>query len=180
MKHIIYIISAFTALFLSSCNSTPDLSEEEVYSIINEIIALDSLSVYKACWKFENIQLTDEHSKEFTKEDVVFIKKQNNLFKNSKIKPNKLKWYRKRSKTTDFITIDTLCNKGILYHISFPLISADRKKVMIEFREDCNCNLGGQGGKFLYEKRNEHWVFIKMFDRWISDRINKKIEQGAS
>lgn len=166
------IISALTALFLGSCKSTPDLTEDEVYAIINEIIADDSLYVNRVCWKFQEISLTPEIKKEFTEQDLKFIGRQNDLFKNSTIKPDKLKWFHRRTKALVNTTIDTVCNQGILYHISFPLISVDRQKVVIEFQEDCNCMLGGQGGKDLYEKKNGHWVRTKGFDHWISD--NKK------
>lgn len=158
-----------TALFFGSFKSAPDLTEDEVYTILNEIIADDSLSIYKVCWKFQELKLTEEYKKEFTQDDISFIGRQTELFKNLIVKPNKLKWYKRRGKTFDFATVDTVCDKGILYHISFPLISADRQKVIIEFQEDCNCMLGGQGGQDLYEKKNGHWVRIKGFDHWISD-----------
>lgn len=166
------IISALTTLFLSSCNWTPNLTKDEVYTIVNEIIADDSLYIDRACWKFGNIKLTPEIKKEFNEQDLKFIERQKDLFKNSKINPNKLKWFHKRNNSLAYTTIDTICNEGILYHISFPLISVNRQKVIIEFREDCNCMLGGQGGKDLYEKKNGHWVRTKGFDHWISD--NKK------
>lgn len=166
------ILSTLTVLLLGSCQSPPDLKEEEVYTIVNEIIADDSLPIMRACWKFREIELTPEYKKEFTEQDVDFIRRQKELFKNWTIKPNKLKWFQRRNKVFLNTTIDTICDQGILHHISFPLISIDRKKVIIEFQEDCNCMLGGQGGKDLYEKINGHWVRAKGFDHWVSD--NKK------
>ncbi|TPG31350.1 hypothetical protein EAH81_26860 [Flavobacterium pectinovorum] len=169
-----------TIIFLSSCKSTPDLTENEVYTIINEIIVDDSLPIYQACWKFKNIQLTEKYKKEFTEEDLNFIEDQNEIFKNLKIKPNQLKWYKRRQKEFEFTTVDTICDQGILYHISFPIISADRKKVLIEFQEDCNCLLGGQGGKDLYEKKNGHWIRTKSFDQWISQSKNLKLNTNKT
>ena len=58
-----------TVLFFSSCKSTPDLTEDEVYTIINEIIADDSLYIDRVCWKFQDLQLTDEYKKEFTQDE---------------------------------------------------------------------------------------------------------------
>ena len=168
------IISTLTAMFLGSCKSSPDLTEDEVYTILNEIIADDSLYINRACWKFNDIALTPEIKKEFNEYDLKFIGQQKDRFKNTTIKPNKLKWYHRRKKSLTSTTIDTICNQGILYHISFPLISADRQKVVVEFTEDCNCMLGGQGGKDLYEKKNGHWVRTKEFDHWISDNTNWK------
>ena len=166
------IISTLTALFFGSCKSTPDLTEEEVYTIINEIIADDNLSIGRVCWKLKDIELTPEYKKEFTEQDLNFIGRQKDHFKKSTIKPNKLKWFRRRNKAFVNTTIETVCDQGILYHISFPLISADRQKVIIEIQEDCNCMLGGQGGKDLYEKKKGHWVRTKGFDHWISNNTN--------
>jgi len=171
------IISTLTAVFFGSCKSTPDLTEDEVYTIINEIIADDSLYIDRVCWKFQNLELTDEYKKEFTQDDISFIGRQSGQFKNLKVKPNNLKWYKRRSKTFEFTTVDTVCDQGILYHISFPIISADRQKVIMEFQEDCNCMLGGQGGQDLYEKKNGHWVRTKGFNHWISDNRKWKDEK---
>lgn len=172
------IILVLTVMLFVSCKSSPDLTENEVYDIINQIIADDSLHIMTVCCKFEDIKLTDEYKKQFTDQDITFIQEQKELFKNLEIKPNKLKWYKKHSKTSDFTTVNKVCDQGILYHISFPLISVDRQKVLIEFREDCNCMLGGQGGKDLYVKKNGHWVRTKGFDNWISD--NRKTTTGNS
>jgi hypothetical protein len=166
------LISILTTLLFGACQSTPNLTEYEVYNIINEIIADDSLFINKVCWEFRDVQLTEEYKQEFTQDDISFIDRQRELFKNLKVKPNRLKWYIRSTKSFQFTTVYTECNKGSLYHISFPLISVDRQKVLIEFQDDCNCMLGGQGGKDLYEKKNGKWVRTKGFDHWISD--NKK------
>jgi hypothetical protein len=174
MTRILITILTLTTLFFSSCNSTPDLTEDEVYTILNEIVADDSLFIHVACWKFQTLELTDEMKTEFTQDDISFIKRQNKLFKNTTIKQNKLKWYKRSTKEFAFTSIDTICDEGILYHISFPLVSKDRQKVIVEFQEDCNCMLGGQGGKDLYEKKNGHWVRTKGFDHWISENKKRK------
>jgi hypothetical protein len=164
------IIAALAMLFTASCQSPNDLTEEEVYTIINEVISDDSLFIYSVCWEFQELEMTPEMKKEFTSKDIAFIHTQNERFKNLKVKPNKLKWYKRRQKIFDFTKVDTVCDQGIIYHLSFPLISVDRQKLIIEFQEDCNCFLGGQGGKDLYEKKNGHWVKTKGFDHWVSDR----------
>lgn len=119
-------VSTLTALFFGSCKSTPDLTEDEVYTILNEIIADDSLYLNRACWKFQDIDLTPEMKKEFSEEDIKFIERQKTLYKNSTIKSDKLKWFHRLNKALVSTAIDTVCNEGILYQISFPLISADR------------------------------------------------------
>ena len=114
---ILIIISALFAIYLSSCKSPADLTEDVVYTILNEIIADDSLYVNRACWKFQNIDLKTEMKKEFTKEDLDFIEQQQTLFKNTTIISDKLKWYHGRKNAFVSTTIDTVCNEGILYHI---------------------------------------------------------------
>jgi len=171
-KKTLLFISICVVSFLTACRTSPDLTEDELYGIINEIIADDSLFVDRVCWKFQDIEITPELADEFTAKDLRFIRRQQDLYSNSIIKRKKLKYVRRRGEKPVNTVIDTVCNQGILYHVSFPLISADRQKVIIEFQEDCNCSLGGQGGKDLYEKKNGHWVRTKGFDHWISD--NKK------
>ena len=162
------LVSSFTVLSLASCNTAPDLTEEEVYCIINEVVADDSLSISRVCWKFKQLRLTTEYKKEFTDKDAAFIARQQVLFKNLKVKPDKLKGFSKQTNTLRFITVDTVCTEGILHHIFFPLIGADRQKLIMEFQEDCNCMLGGHGGQVLYNKKNGHWVRSKVFNQWIS------------
>jgi hypothetical protein len=170
----------FLVILLGSCKSTPDLSEDEVYGIINEIMVDDNLYLNQVCWKFRTIPFKAEYKNEFTEEDIDFIKDQNELFKDLKIKPKKIKWFVKSKKEFVYPTVDTLCDQGLLYHISFPIVSADRKKVIIEFQEDCNCLLGGQGGKYLYEKKNGHWIRKRGYDTWISQNknINRKLRKS--
>ncbi len=159
-------------VFLCSCNKTPDLTKDEVYKIMNEIIADDSLGLYVICSTPIGIGLSDEFG--FSAEDKKFIERQNEIFKGFKYEPNKLKYYSWRIKAFDFIEIDTTCNAGIINRLSFPLISADRQRVVFENTEDCHCMLGGQGGQYLYIKKNGHWKFEKSFGFWVSEQITPK------
>ena len=169
-SHLLLVLAILSAWGLTACKPTPDLTEKEVYSILNEIIADDSLAIYQVCWKFQTLQMPPEASREFTIQDRLFSSRQSERFKNLKIKPATLKWFRKRSRHYDFTVVDTVCKQGILYHLSFPVVSADRKKALLELTEDCNCGLGGQGTKNLYEKKQGRWVLTKRFDQWISLR----------
>ncbi len=163
------VISALTIFVFTQCGSPPDLTEDEIYNTLNEIIAQDSLNIDRACWKFDSFDLTEEMKKEFSPEDFAFIAKQKKRFIKMKLKPNKLKWFYRGAKTFYSTIIDSNCNNSLIYHISYPIISADRKKVIIEIKWDCNCMLGGSGGKDMYEKKNGHWVWTKGFDHWISE-----------
>ena len=161
-----YLFLFFPTLFFLSCNRTPDLTKDEVYKILNQIIADDSLRLHTVCWQLEDLPITDEYG--FSSNDKKFIDRQKAIFKNFKLEQKQLKFYSKKKQAYDFIYIDTNCNEGILNRLSFPLISVDRQRVVIENTEDCNCMLGGQGGKDLYINRNGHWKLEKSFDRWIS------------
>lgn len=158
-------------IFFFSCNKTPDLTKDEVYKILNEIIADDSLSLHTVCWQVDNLSITDEYG--FNNIDKKFIERQKEIFKDFKFEQKQLKFYSRKKQAFDFIYIDTSCKEGILNRLSFPLVSADRQRVVIENTEDCNCRLGGQGGKDLYIKQNGHWKLEKSFDRWISQSTNK-------
>lgn len=171
MTRTLIIISTLTASIFGSCKSTPELTEDEVYTIINEIIVDDSLEIDKVCWKFQEINLTSELKKEFTKQDLKFIGEQKKLYKNMTVQPNKLKWFNRRKKLYEYSIIDSICKDGFLTHISFPIISADRQKVIIEIQSFCNCQLGGSGSKKIYEKKNGRWVCV-MNEFWIS--LNQK------
>jgi hypothetical protein len=167
---LLLILALSSAWCLTACKPTPDLTEKEVYTILNEIIADDSLTINQVCWKFQPLQIPSEANQEFTVGDRLFSSRQSELFKSLKIKPATLKWFRRRNERAEFTAVDTVCTHGILYHLSFPLVSADRRKVLLAITEDCNCMLGGQGTKSLYEKKQGRWVRTKQFDQWISVR----------
>jgi hypothetical protein len=157
-------------IFFLSCNRTPDLTRDEIYKILNEIIADDSLRLNRVCWQVDHLSITDEYG--FGSDDKKFIKRQSGVFKDFKFESKRLKFYSRRKQTYDFVYIDTTCKEGILNRLSFPLVSLDRQRVVIENTEDCNCMLGGQGGKDLYIKQNGHWKLEKSFGRWISKNTN--------
>jgi hypothetical protein len=168
-KYFLFFILGSILIF-NSCNRTPDLTKNEIYQILNEIIVDDSLRMYRICSKVDILPFTGDFVTEFNEYDKKFIQHQKIIFKDFKLEPNRLKWYSSRKKVFEFIQIDTICSKKSLYKISFPIISADRTKVLIEITEDCNCLLGGQGVKNLYVKQNGHWKRIKSYDRWISEK----------
>ena len=169
MKILIGLFLIILIAFFISCNRIPDLTKDEVYKILNEIIEDDSLKLYTVCWKVDNLSVTDEYG--FSNKDKKFIQKQTEIFKDFKFEPKRLKSYSRKKQGFDFVYIDTTCKVGILTRLSFPLISADRQRVVLENTEDCHCMLGGQGGKDLYIKQNGHWKRQKTFDGWISQNI---------
>ena len=153
---------------IGSCQQAPDLTEQEIFQVLNQIIADRDLPIYGVCQTLSPLQLTGECAREFNAEDQYFIATQIERFKTLKIKPNSLYWRPRNGDTIIPIDVSPTCDSELIYRLSLPLISADRTKVLIEIVEDCNCMLGGQGGKHLYVKEQGHWVKRKTFDSWIS------------
>lgn len=176
MKILFRLFLILPAISFISCHRAPDLTKEEVYKILNEIITDDSLELYTVCWQVDNLPVAQEYG--FSIQDKKFIERQGRIFKDFKFEPNRLKYYSRKKMGFEFAYIDTSCKAGIETRLSFPLISADRQRVVIENTEDCHCMLGGQGGKDLYIKQNGHWKRAKSFDRWISQQINNELIGG--
>jgi hypothetical protein len=168
MRQLLFVLTFHSALFsLCSCKRTPDLTKEEVYKILNEIIADDSLPFFEICATSDDLEYSEEFG--FSDADKNFIHRQKEIFESFKFEPNNLKFYSPRGKEYVFVKIDTYCTEGIVHRLSFPLISADRSRVIFKNTQDCiNCLLGGQSGDDLYVKKNGKWKFEKSFNRWIS------------
>ncbi len=95
--HFLSICVLVTGIFFSGCQPSGNLTEQELYNIINEIIADDSLHVDVVCWKFKDIQLKADYKSVFNADDIVFINQQKALFENKTIMPNALHWSPRRS-----------------------------------------------------------------------------------
>jgi hypothetical protein len=165
MTRIITIIIILFAL--TSCKKGEDLTEDEIFTIINEIIADDSVKLGPIYFEFSDLYLADNYKKYFSNDDVEFIYRQKSLFTKVKIRPNKLK-----TNYSKFLEVHEELNHGILVHISLPIISIDRKTVLIGFESNGNCNMCESGGKYLYKKINNRWKRIETYEEWIS--INEK------
>ena len=79
MKFLFGLFSILLTTFFISCNKTPDLTKDEVYTILNEIIADDSLRLYTVCWQVGNLPVSDDYG--FSSADKIFIKRQDGIFK---------------------------------------------------------------------------------------------------
>jgi len=163
------IAVALIILSFCSCNKKPDLTENEIYTILNEIITDDSLKIERVSNKFLNIEMETDYLNNFSESDVKFIKRQREIFKNIKIDSTKLKLFRPKRKVVLISSGDTIIYKGSLSEISFPLVSIDRKKVLIRINHNVDVFLGGGGGTYLYEKKNGHWVKMKNLNHWLAD-----------
>jgi hypothetical protein len=161
------IISTLICL-ISSCNQKAEINEAEIYSLINEVIFDDSIVVNNVCWNFNKLSLDKDMLKEFSNEDIEFNEKIKLKFRNLKVKPNKIIHFHYNYKLGDYAKIDSTCNENSVVHLSVPFVSVNRKKILIDIQYDCNCMLGGSGGKYLYEKIKGHWKLNKSFDEWIS------------
>jgi hypothetical protein len=161
---VLYIFLLF--LTLTSCKKTEDLSEDEIYSILTEIIVDDSLEFQSVCSDFMSIDLKVENLNDFSKTDLEFIARQKMLFSKLTIKPNKLMWLVPSLEKLEYISVNPNC-QGNVTQISFPIISADRQKVLIELVYSPNTFLGSSGGTFLYIKEKGKWKLSKK-TFWIS------------
>ncbi|MBS1636905.1 MAG: hypothetical protein JST26_13390 [Bacteroidetes bacterium] len=147
---------------LYSCHRTKDLSENEIYSILNEIITDDSVVLGQAvCADFENMAWNSDFGRFLSADDIAFYEKQSLRFWKMKIKPGHLKyWYWEsaaRNKRVPYLPVDTLCSDTV-YHSSFslPIISADRQKVILKISRS-GCFMCGSEETVLYEKIKDHW-----------------------
>jgi hypothetical protein len=166
MKNLLVLFLFLSVIALTSCTKPKDLTEDEIYSILNAIIEDDSLKFHTVCSDFINIDLQVENQNDFSKTDLEFIARQKTLFPNPTIKPDKLMWFAPNVEKLEYISIDTKC-QGNVTKISFPIISADRQKALMEFVHNPDAFLGSSGGTFLYVKENGKWKLSKK-TIWIS------------
>jgi len=170
------INTSFLSLFLlvsvvvASCTPAPKpVGEEEAYALLNELIIDDTLVMYEVYYTFSEFSLTDEMKKEFTTEEVVFMEQQIKASQpNRKVKPNKIAYFHPGYQAGDFSKLQYNADSGSVRHLSFPIISPDRKKLLIHIENDCNCFFGGSGSDILYVKKNKRWVCVKSFNQWIA------------
>ena len=158
----------FAVLFTLSCNRPKDLTSRDIYRILNEIIADNNIKLDVVCASMYRLPISEKWPPDFDSEDQTFIENQKDLFKNFKLEPHRLKSFWKRTGRFQDVIIDKSCKTGMLTKFSFPLISADRKKALLEIDEDCNCMLGGQEVKYLFINKNGHWKRTKSYDNLIS------------
>lgn len=162
------LVVALGGMFFTSCNRNKDLSEEEIYGILNEIIRDDSLMFHSVCWQYDSLTITADAMKNFSEEDIRFYQRQRSLLMKNDIKPNKLRCYSWRLKDYRYMELDSNTEDAYFTRLSFPLITPDRQRVFIEICENCNMMLGGSGYQVLYEKKNGKWIVHSSYNYWIS------------
>lgn len=164
------LICSLIVLQNTGCKSAPKpISEKEAYTLLNELILDDTLIIREVYYQFEGLVLSDDMKKEFTREEVIFMDEQTRNPLVKELKPGKIIWFHKNYKpASDFVKPVYESDSGMMIHMSFPVISPDRKKMLIHWSLDCNCILGGSGGDDLYIKKNNRWKLVKQFNGWIS------------
>ena len=145
------------------------MTEDEIYSVLNEIITDDSVRFFSTlCSTFEKPSLDNRTKKIFSDDDLNFIQRQIDVLSNMTIKPDKIKragWrtLEKKNISPYAKTIPT-CSDTIMHsYFSFPLISSDRKKVIFKIGHGGGFMVGGQE-IYLFEKKNNKWVLIDTWD----------------
>ena len=151
-----------------SCDRPPDLKEDEIYTILNELMEDHQIWAPIVYYKFEKMDMKDEYLKEFTNDDICFNERQERIFENMRFKSKALKYYSMFTKTTDYCEIvgDDYKEHSVV-HFSVPFISADRQMILIEY-SDLGLPLGSSGETTLFVKKNGHWVIKNGFVRWNS------------
>lgn len=168
-KKILSLIILFTLVF-GSFYWYSYTSENEKFEILNEIIKDDQLTLFKICSEPVKINFSKENSKRFSSLERLAIQFQNFFPQSSEIRNYNIQYFNKRVNKFKAVEIVKKCDAKyeIIYKISIPIVSPDKKKVLIKITEDCNCMLGGQSGEYFYQKINGKWKRIKVYDEWIS------------
>ena len=163
-------ICLLIGLQITGCKSAlKPVTEDEAYALLNEVIIDDTLVMTEVYYRFEDFALSDEMKKEFTPEEVAFMEAQIRKPLVKELKQRKIIWFHKNYKPDqDFVKPVYEADSGFVIHLSFPIISPDRKKMFIHRTNDCNCMLGGSGSDNLYVKKNDRWKLVKSFNGWIS------------
>jgi hypothetical protein len=164
-------VFSFALAMICSCKPAPKpVSEEEAYALLNEVILEDSLIMRDVYYRFSGFTLSDEMKKEFTPDEAEFMEKQiyDQRLRSKEVKPNKIVWFHRNYEPGDFVKLIHRSDSTSFEELSFPIISPDRKKLLIHRSFDCNCMLGGSGGDDLYVKKNGRWHLAKTFNGWIS------------
>jgi len=157
MKKILIGILGLTLLTQLSCIKQKGVTEDEIYTIINQIISDDSIRFGNLNNKFSDIRFSEACIKEIEKKDLSFILDQKKKNKGIFIKDKYLKEFWPRDKQYHLIRLDSTSNNCI----SIPLISADRNKILIEILT------AGQGATYIYVRINNKWLRKSSFDSWI-------------
>jgi len=191
MKLLVYIFFSFFVLF-SGCVSKEDNQEtvriDLTYELINSIIA-DTTDIYVK----NNVKLISEvtillptvmgfgesefdlYKKLFNENDTVNIIAQleNSLYfeidstkiENAKILPKNVHF--KYSSSDEFWTFLYENNYRAYITFSKPIFSKDNSFVYIRLGVRCG-RLCGSGESRLYIRKNDKWVLVKSFAKWIS------------
>jgi hypothetical protein len=168
MNRLKIIILFLLPIIVCSCNRPPDLTEDEIYKILNELMVDNQIWAPTVYYKFEKMDMKDEYLKEFTKDDIRFNERQSTIFENMRFKSKVLKYYSMFTKTIDYCEIvgDDYKKQSVV-HFSIPYISVDRQMILFEY-SDLGIPLGSSGETTLYVKKNGHWVMKKNFIIWNS------------
>jgi hypothetical protein len=130
----------------------------------------NQLPIYQICDKTEKIEVFENNLSAFTWFDQLSVNCQKVFQFTTSFRPNSIKYFNVRAKKIENSKIVSKCDtkQNIIYRISLPIVSHDKKTVIIKITEDCNCLLGGQSGEYVYKKINGKWKFIEAIGRIIS------------
>jgi hypothetical protein len=146
------------------------VSDQDRYRLINEIERDNNFGWNKICSSYDEIEIFENNCSSFSFIDQIAVHCQKLTQRFYQIEKNKIKYYSRRTKSFYYTEIIKNCNQkyDMVYRISYPIVSPDRKTVLIKITQDCNCMLGGQGGTYVFKKINNYWKLIDSYNYWIS------------
>jgi len=164
-KITIILLVIFGSYYFYSYNS-----ENKKYEILNEIIKDNDLYLPIVCTEPSKIEIPENNLNEFDFFSQLSVNFQKLTQFGFSFKPNRIKYFNKRQNKLVFSETKAECENEheFIYKISEPIISPDKKTVLLKITEDCNCMLGGQSNTFIYKKIDGKWRYKKTIRGWIS------------
>ncbi|WP_222621778.1 hypothetical protein [Pedobacter fastidiosus] len=145
------------------------VSNEARYEIINEIGKDNGFYWNKICIYYDEIEIFEDNCSSFPFVDKISVYCQKLIQKINSLEDNKIKYYSRKTKSFHKAEIIKNCHQAydMIYRISYPIVSADKKTVLIKITQDCNCMLGGQGGTYIFKKIKGTWKVVDSYNSWI-------------
>lgn len=151
---------SLSLLLFTNCENGPKpVTEDEAYALFNEVILDDTLMISDVCESFKDVNLDSSIKPFFTKKEFLFLKNQQKN-RSKKGEPNKIVYFHKGYKKGDFVQLKS--NTDDCLKISFPLITSDRKTLLIHIETTFGF-LSGSSGDYMYIKKNGRWRLENIF-----------------
>jgi hypothetical protein len=145
-------------------------SVDRKYEILNEVLKDNGFHLDTVCNEFDHVTFFDDNLVDFSIWDQVAVHTQKVINRFYTMRPGAIEHIPRTGTKSSAAILFADCDNDhkFLYHVSLPIVSSDEGTVLIKIIEDCNCNLGGQGGEYLLKRIEGKWRIVNQFNRWIS------------